>query len=171
MLRWRAPARSPDEVVAAARILLWHVDKAMNEYAFDRAEHLSVLHQEIANSRTISPEVWDPHGPVSTVPTGPSHYAAIACELASARRGECGCLGSVSSSGTEASIFVTKRLGPPEARPMGDWRCSLRSADQPPDPYHHYDDDDHEGDADVVRHPEDHVVWHVAIAPSLIGSM
>ena len=65
--------------------------------------------------------------------------------------------GSLSSSGTEAGS-------------MGDWRCSLRSADQPPDPYHHYDDDDHEGEADVVRHPEDHVVWHVAIAPSLIGS-
>ena len=65
---------------------------------------------------------------------------------------------------------MTKRLGPPEASTMGDWRCSLRSADQPPDPYHHYDDDDHEGEADVVRHPEGHVVWHVAIAPSLIGS-
>jgi Sulfatase-modifying factor enzyme 1 len=76
------PARSPDEVVAAAQILLWHIDRAMTEGAFDRVEHLSVLHQEVANRRSIPPEVWvlEREIPVSertwgavtrTIPRGP----------------------------------------------------------------------------------------------------
>jgi hypothetical protein len=53
------PARSMDELVAAAQTLIWHIDKAGKENAADRLEHLSVLLLDVRQSKLIPPEVCD----------------------------------------------------------------------------------------------------------------